>query len=230
MSVWAIVPTAGTGERFGGTKPKPLADLNGKPVIARTLLALEACVDIDSIVVVAHTDWIKDYQDVVRKYKLSKVKAVVAGGATRTQSVRQGLVAVGKLACTVMVHDGVRPLVSSSIIQRGLDAVNATGAAVAAVRVKPTIKVVELMTGLVQETLDRDLLWEIQTPQIFERRLLERAYAADQDGASDDAALVERLGVAVKVFEGAYTNIKITTPEDMLVAQAFLANISSPED
>jgi 2-C-methyl-D-erythritol 4-phosphate cytidylyltransferase len=222
VSVWVIVPTAGTGERFGGPKPKPLADLDGKPVIARTLAVLESCTGINGVVVVAHADWIKDYQDVVRQYELKKVKAVVAGGATRTQSVRQGLAVVGHDAEVIMVHDGVRPLVTEAIIQKGLEAVKATGAAVAAVPVKPTIKVVDPKTQIVRETLDRDLLWEIQTPQVFERELLEKAYREDRDGASDDAALVERLGVKVKVFEGAYTNIKITTPEDMAVAQAFL--------
>ncbi len=222
MSVWAIVPAAGTGERFGGSKPKPLAELARKPVISRTLAVFEACADVDGIVVVAHRDWIKDYQDIVRRHNFGKVKAVVEGGATRTQSVRLGLALMPKDVKVVMVHDGVRPLVSEVMIQRGLEAVKATGAAVAAMPVKPTIKVVDPKDALVRETLDRDLLWEIQTPQVFDRKLLDKAYREDRDGASDDAALVERLGVKVKVFEGAYTNIKITTPEDMSVAQAFL--------
>jgi 2-C-methyl-D-erythritol 4-phosphate cytidylyltransferase len=122
-----------------------------------------------------------------------------------------------------MVHDGVRPLVTNTVIKAGLDAVKASGAAVAAVTVKPTIKAIDPRTGLVTETLDRDLLREIQTPQVFSRELLERAYRQDGEGATDDAALVERLGVKVAVFEGSSRNIKITTPEDILIAQAFMA-------
>ncbi|MFH0754365.1 MAG: 2-C-methyl-D-erythritol 4-phosphate cytidylyltransferase [Candidatus Omnitrophota bacterium] len=222
MSCWAVIPAAGTGERFGGTKPKPLADLSGKPVIAHTLAVFEACADVDGVVVVVHCDWLEDYKGMIRELKLEKVRAVIAGGNTRTQSVRHGLEAVDRQAQVVMVHDGVRPFVDEAMIQRALLAVHSTGAAVAGVRVKPTIKVVDRVSQVVCETLDRDLLWEIQTPQVFDRVLLERAYRQGGAGASDDAALVERMGIGVKVFEGAYTNIKITTPEDMLVARAFL--------
>ena len=221
MSVWAIVPAAGTGERFGGVKPKPFADLAGKPVIVRTLHVFEDCKAVEGVVLVAHLDWLKDYKELIALYDLKKVKAVVAGGDTRTQSVRHGLAALGTGADVVMVHDGVRPLLTPAIITSGLHAVKATGAAIAAVPVKPTIKGVDPKTGTVTETLDRELLWEVQTPQVFDRKLLERAYGQDRDGATDDAALVERLGVKVHVFTGSYENVKITTPEDMVIARAF---------
>jgi 2-C-methyl-D-erythritol 4-phosphate cytidylyltransferase len=153
---------------------------------------------------------------------LKKVKAVVVGGDTRTRSVRNGLLALGVDADVVMVHDGVRPLVTPEIIAAGIGAVKAAGAAIAAVPVKPTIKVIDPKTRTVAETLDRELLWEVQTPQIFDRKVLEKAYAQDRDGATDDATLVERSGVKVSVFMGSYANVKVTTPEDLVVARALL--------
>jgi len=222
VSIWAIVPAAGTGERFGGERPKPFADLGGKPVIIRTLQVFESYPLVEGIVLVVHPDWLKDYKDLVAAHALKKVKAVVVGGDTRTQSVRNGLLALGADADVVMVHDGVRPLVTPVIIAAGIDAVKAAGAAIAAVPVKPTIKVIDPKTQTVAETLDRELLWEVQTPQVFDRKVLEKAYAQDRDGATDDAVLVERMGVKVSVFMGSYANVKITTPEDLIVARALL--------
>lgn len=222
MSVWAIVPAAGRGERFGGARPKPFADLAGKPVIVRTLEVFEGSAAVEGVVLVVHADWLNDYRALVAQYGLKKVKAVVAGGETRTQSVRAGLAALGGAADVVVVHDGVRPLVTAAVIAAGLDAVKATGAAVAGVPVKPTIKVIDPKTGAIAETLDRELLREIQTPQVFDRKVLEGAYSRDRDGASDDAALVERDGVKVVVFMGSYVNVKITTPEDLVMARALL--------
>jgi len=222
VSVWAIIPTAGTGTRFGGQKPKPLAVLLGKPVIVRTLEVFEHSPLIEGVILIVHEGWIKDYEAEISKHALRKVKAVVPGGDTRTQSVRNGLARLGSGVDVVMVHDGVRPLVTPEVIAAGLEAVKATGAAIAVVAVKPTIKVVDPRTQAVTETLDRDLLWEVQTPQVFARELLERAYREDRDGATDDAVLVERLGITVKVYPGSLKNIKITTPEDLVVAEAFL--------
>jgi len=121
----------------------------------------------------------------------------------------------------VMVHDGVRPLVTSRVLEDGLRLAKDKGTAVAAVPVKPTLKVVDPRTMAVTETLDRSLIWEIQTPQIFRRELLDRAYKADEN-ATDDAALVELLGVPVMVYMGDRRNIKITTPEDLIIAEALV--------
>ena len=220
MSVWAIVAAGGTGERFGGNRPKPFADLDGKPVVVRTLEIFEGHARVDGIVLVAHPGWLKDYRELVARHGLRKVKAVVAGGATRTASVRSGLAALDAGVDVVMVHDGVRPLVAPEIITAGLEAVKTTGAAVAAVPVKPTIKAVDPKTGAVTATLDRGALWEAQTPQVFDRRVLEDAYRDESGGASDDAALVERRGGKVAVFMGSYSNVKITTPDDLVVARA----------
>lgn len=221
MKVWALIPTAGTGERFGAAIPKPLVDLKGKPVIAHTLEVFEKNVSVDGVVLIIHPDFRKGYEKIIAEFGFKKVRAVVDGGATRTQSVRQGLSVVPLEADVVMVHDGVRPLVSEALIARGLKAVLADPAVVAAVQVKPTLKVVDPGTGRVRETLDRTLVWEIQTPQIFEYALLKRAYNDDAT-ATDDAALVEALGFPVKTFPGDYQNIKITTTDDILVAEAFL--------
>jgi 2-C-methyl-D-erythritol 4-phosphate cytidylyltransferase len=222
VSVWAIVPAAGTGARFGSAQPKPLVDLGGKPVVVRTLEVFEHYAPVQGVVLVVHTDWLKDYKDLVAAYGLKKVKAVVVGGDTRTQSVRNGLLALGADADVVMVHDGARPLVTPEVLAAGIDAVKISGAAIAAVPVKPTIKVVDPKAKTVMETLDRDLLWEVQTPQVFDRKVLEKAYAEDRDGATDDAAIVERSGVKVGVFMGSYANVKITTPEDLVIARALL--------
>ncbi len=221
MNVWAIIPTAGTGSRFGAAVPKPLVDLKSKPVIARTLDVFEKNAAVAGVVLIVHPDFRKEYEMIIDRFGLKKVKAVVDGGATRTQSVRLGLAALPENVDVVMVHDGVRPLVSDVLIERGLKAIVTDKAVVAAVQVKPTLKVVDPVTFVVRETLDRTLVWEIQTPQIFEHSLLRRAYADDVT-ATDDAALVEALGVEVKIFTGDHMNIKITTPEDLLIAEAFL--------
>ncbi|MBF0485299.1 MAG: 2-C-methyl-D-erythritol 4-phosphate cytidylyltransferase [Candidatus Omnitrophica bacterium] len=222
MKIQAILPAAGAGERMKSQIPKPLLLLHGKPVIVRTIEVFEACEAVDSIILVVHPDYRKDYEDVVKKTDFKKTVLIVEGGETRTQSVRNGLGALDKDTTCVMIHDGVRPCITRDVIERGLKEIKDEKALVAAVGVKPTLKVVDPQTRLVTETLDRSLVWEIQTPQIFERGLLERAYRKDTEGATDDAALVERLGVKVKVFLGDYQNIKITTPEDMLIAEAFL--------
>ncbi len=225
MSAWAIIPAAGTGARFGGDRPKPLAELAGRPLIAHTLAVFEGCPLVDGVILLVHPGWQKEYAQVVADGGFGKVRAVVAGGATRGASVQKGLAALGRDVTVVLVHDGVRQFVTHAMIAEGLKAVQATGAAVAGVPVKPTVKSVDPRTRMVVATLERELLWEAQTPQVFERGLLERAYSAAAEkgvGASDDAALVESDGGRGQMFPGAYTNIKVTTPDDMIVARAFL--------
>jgi len=228
VSVWAIVPTAGSGARFGGPCPKPLALCGGESVIGRTLAVFQQSPLVAGVILVAPAGWLKDYEDIVRGCAFSKVRAVVAGGETRTQSVRNGLAALAAFdrepgrADVVMIHDGVRPLVTAAMIAAGLKAVEETGASVAAVPVTPTIKTIDPRTQRVSGTLDRELLREIQTPQVFARALLERAYREDRDGATDDAALLEKIGVPVTIFPGHPANVKITTPQDILAVEAFL--------
>jgi 2-C-methyl-D-erythritol 4-phosphate cytidylyltransferase len=221
MNVWAVIPTAGTGERFGGDTPKPLVMLGGIPVVVRTLMAFESAPLVRAVVLVGHKDLLSEYQRLVKKYGLSKVVSFVAGGATRTASVRNGLNAVAKDADIVLVHDGARPLVTDRMIADGVQEAQAHGAVVAAVPVKATIKSVESSSRKVVATPDRSTLWEVQTPQAFQKSVIDRAYAST-DEATDDAALVEKSGGTVKVYQGDYRNIKITTPEDLVIAEALL--------
>ncbi|NTV29290.1 MAG: 2-C-methyl-D-erythritol 4-phosphate cytidylyltransferase [Candidatus Omnitrophica bacterium] len=226
MNAVAIIPAAGRGERLGAHLPKTLVELRGRPVIVHTLAVFERVAGISGVILVVPPEFVDVYRRVVERYGMPKVLAVVAGGATRTCSVRNGLSALPSEADYVVVHDGARPLVTVATVERGLHLALQAKALVAAVPVKPTIKVVDPATQVIRQTLDRSLLWEIQTPQIFERALLERAYA-DGAEATDDAALVERLGVPVKVFPGDYDNLKITTPGDMPLAEALLAREES---
>lgn len=220
----AIVPAAGLGRRMGGRQKKTYLALAGLPVLAHTLGALEACAAITSIIVVtAPGDEEFCLREVIEPAGIHKVTAVLPGGKTRQDSVAIGLASVPDTASVVIVHDGARPLVTVDIIERTIAAAEAKGAAIAAVRVKDSIK--EVSKGVVTKTLARDTLRAVQTPQAFDRELLGRAHKrALQDGfiGTDEASLVERLGVEVTVVEGSYENIKITTPEDLLVAESIL--------
>jgi 2-C-methyl-D-erythritol 4-phosphate cytidylyltransferase len=222
MKLWAIIPTAGSGQRMKSDVPKPFLKLAGVPVIVHTLRAFESCVDVAGVVVVVQEDLLEDFRSTIAAEGFRKVREVVSGGATRTQSVRNGLKLLPRDVDLVMVHDGVRPLVTAKVIEDGARIAVEFGAAVAAVPVKPTLKVVDPRSSLITETLDRTLVWEIQTPQVFRRELIDRAYGGDEN-ATDDAALVEKLGVPVKIYMGDHRNIKITTAEDLIIAEALLA-------
>lgn len=221
MKAWVIIPAAGSGERMKTDVPKVLLDLAGRPVLAHTLQAFEDCPVIDGVVVVGPQEHLQAFSDIIRDAKFKKVRAVVAGGATRTQSVRHGLRALAESVDMVLIHDGARPLVSREVIEESIRECGIRGAVIVAVPVKPTLKVVDPRTRIVSETLDRTLVWEIQTPQVFQREIIERAYSGDEN-ATDDASLVERLGIPVAVCAGDHRNIKITTPEDLVIAQALL--------
>jgi 2-C-methyl-D-erythritol 4-phosphate cytidylyltransferase len=222
----AIVPAAGLGRRMGGQKKTYLA-LAGLPVLTHTLRALEACAAITAIIVVT-TPGDEEFclREVIEPAGIRKVTAVLPGGKTRQDSVAIGLAsvpAIAETASVVIVHDGARPLVTIDIIERTIAAAETKGAAIAAVRVKDSIK--EVSEGVVTKTLARDTLYAVQTPQAFDRELLRRAHKrASEDGfiGTDEASLVERLGVEITVVEGSYENIKITTPEDLLVAESIL--------
>ncbi len=220
--VTALVAAGGSGARMKSGVAKPWIRLNGQPIILRTLRALHAHPLIDEIVLVLGQDGLKTAKDLVRRFRLTKVGRIVAGGATRRASVENGLKALGRDAELVLIHDGARPLVAPEDITRVIKKARRTNAAILGVPVKATVKKVG-PDGAVIETPDRGRLWEIQTPQVFERRLIERAHRQGGKGtAFDDASLVERLGHKVWVVPGSYGNIKITTPEDLLFAQAVI--------
>lgn len=219
----AIIPSAGMGRRMGSTRKNYLA-LLGRPVLAHTLAAFEAAASVDAVIVVAAPgDERYCLDEIVSRYGFRKAVAVVPGGAERQDSVRRGIEAAPSGFGYIAVHDGARPLITPDIIDRTVAAAVLSGAAIAAVAVKDTIK--EASGGLVRRTVPRDGLISVQTPQAFERGLLEKAVRAAAEGGflgTDESSLVERAGIAVSVVEGSYENIKITTPEDMAFAECVL--------
>lgn len=219
-SVTAVIVAAGSSTRMG--TPKQFIPLNGRPLIAHTLAAFEQCAAIGEIVVVAQEENHARLREIAETYGIVKLSAIVCGGSTRQQSVRNGVNACH--ADYVAIHDGARPLVTPAIIERVIQGAVQYGAAAAAVRAKDTVKIAD-ENGVVIETPDRTALWNVQTPQIFEKSLYERAWqhaAAQGLDLTDDCQLVEALGKPVKLVEGSYTNIKVTTPEDVPFAEELL--------
>lgn len=217
--VGVVIVAAGSSSRMLGTD-KVWADLAGEPIIARTLQAFERCAEVGRIVVVCADGQEGRIVELGAAIGLVKLQEVCPGGETRQESVRFGLLRLGECEL-VAVHDCARPLVSQTIIQRGLALARERGSALCSVRAKNTIKVVE--GGRVLATPQRESLWEAQTPQVFRyTELLSAHVAAAQSGAAftDDAALMEATGRDVWVYEGSYRNLKVTTPEDLLVARA----------
>jgi 2-C-methyl-D-erythritol 4-phosphate cytidylyltransferase len=225
---FAIVPAAGMGKRMGANINKQYLMLGGKPIVAHTLQRFQDSPLISGIILVTPLDEIPFCRaEVVEKYKLDKVIEITPGGAERQNSVQNGLDALGRIAAendVVLIHDGVRPFITEEIIRRSIIAAAEYDGALVAVKAKDTIKVV---TGdLVKSTPDRDTLWQAQTPQAFRFGLISAAYkkaASDAFLGTDDCSLVERNNGAIRIVSGDYRNIKITTPEDLILAEAFLA-------
>lgn len=216
----AVIVAAGTASRMGGID-KVMAPLGGEPMIVRTVRAFQNCGAIAEIVVVTREDLILSITSLCGK--MDKVKAVVAGGASRQESVARGLGALSGQMKLAAVHDGARPLVSDAVIDRTVRAAHSYGAAAPAVPVKDTVKVVK--GGLVMATPDRNALRAVQTPQVFDFDLLRGALEqAEKDKAAvtDDCSAVERLGMKVKIVEGEERNLKITTPLDLKIAALLL--------
>ena len=225
MKADAVIVSAGKGHRFMEGKKKQFHFLEGKPVLAHTLDKFETCPLIRSIIlVVGQEDMDYCLKEVVEKFEFKKVSQIVPGGKRRQESVKNGIDALPKDVKVVAIHDGVRPFVTKAMIEDSIQSAVRFGAVVLAMPVKETIKMYN-PDGTVLKTLDRESLWQIQTPQTFQVNIIKAAYyQATKDGfaGTDDASLVERLGVAVHILPGSYTNIKITTPEDLLLANLFL--------
>lgn len=199
--------------------------LAGRIILARTIDVFEASPLIESIVLVPSTERLADTRALCNKEGWQKIAAIVPGGVRRQDSVCAGLDALATVTPTpqwVMIHDAARPLVTPAILEAGLKTAQEYQAAIAAVPVKDTIKLVQ--EGRVMTTLDRSQLWAIQTPQVFSFLLIHQAHhsPAAMGVVTDDASLVEQLGHTVAIFPGAYTNIKITTEEDLFLAEAFI--------
>jgi len=223
--VAAIIPAAGSGIRMGLPAPKQFFELDGTPILIRTLQVFQQAESVGLIVVVVpltSCDWVKEQ---VQKYQLSKVFKVVAGGKYRQDSVLAGLEALPREVEIVLVHDGVRPFVPVSVIDNCLKEAEKEGAAMAAVPVKDTLKVVSPEKEI-EQTIDRAGVWQAQTPQAVDVVLLKKAFAEAAKNkdliATDEAALLERINIPVHVVEGSEKNIKITRPEDLLLAKAIL--------
>lgn len=199
---------------------KLFAPLGGRSVLARTLDAFQKCAHIDRIVVVVSRDNLKKAEQLVAEQGLSKVSDIVVGGERRQDSVANGLAKL--TGCEwVVIHDGARPLVTPGLIERGLEAARESGAAVAAIPVKDTIKLAD-PSGFVLGTPPRANLWQVQTPQIFRYEILAAAYRNPAQEVTDDAVLVEKAGNRVKLYAGDERNLKITTKIDLAVAEALL--------
>ena len=222
----AIIAAAGQGTRMGGKRAKQFLELAGIPIIIHTLQAFEACEAIQEIIVVLPEADVGNFPAVARPYKLGKVRAVVSGGVTRASSVLQGLRAVAANdSDIVVVHDGSRPLVTGAEITRTVEAAEVSGAAILVAPLVDTIK--EVRDSVVTRTLSRDQLRRALTPQCFRYGILRQAYEQVDEldtTLTDESSLVERLGIPITVVEGSSRNIKVTGPEDLIVAEALMKN------
>lgn len=224
--VSAIIPAAGYGRRMGAEVNKQYLELGGLPIVGRTLQTFSALPEIDEIILVVRADEMElAFTQIVQAFGAGKTK-VIPGGATRQESVARGVKAVDPECQLVVVHDGARPLVDPNLIRETIAVARVHGAAIAAVPVKDTIKVVR--DSVVVDTPSRATLWSVQTPQAFQHDLLKRAHQhGPTRGATDDASLVEGLGYPVTVVMGSYRNLKITTPEDLILAEILLKGADS---
>lgn len=224
--VVAVVPAGGLGKRMGAGTPKQFLMLDGVPMMLHSLRVLDRAPSVTEVVlVVPKEEQARVLTEVVDRYGLKKVLKVVPGGATRQESVHHGLNEVGDDVEIVVVHDAVRPFVTVDLIERSIETARKHGGAIVAVPMKDTPKQAG-PDGLIHKTLARAGLWLAQTPQTFRRALVVEAYrkaGVEHVHATDDAALAERLGHPVAIVEGSWENIKITTPEDMILAEAILA-------
>jgi 2-C-methyl-D-erythritol 4-phosphate cytidylyltransferase len=218
-TIAAIIVAAGEGRRMKGID-KIFAPVGGEPVILKATRPFQECDAITQIVVVVSGEKEKACQALVTGKEWSKVTDICLGGDRRQDSVAAGMKRLNEFDW-VIIHDGARPLVNVDLIERGLEAAKETGAAAPAVPVTDTIKVAG-DDMIVLETPPRKNLWAIQTPQVFRFDVIQIAHQTDLSNVTDDATLVERLGHKVKLYEGSYDNIKVTTPDDLALAEIIL--------
>lgn len=219
--VSAIVLAAGKGFRFRSKVSKPLAEISSQPAIIYCLDTLSKHREIKEIILVVNANNSQSIAKKVKQYHIKKIRGVIRGGQLRQESVINGLKAISPKADLVLIHDGVRPFIDKKAVSSVIKEAKSSGAAIVGVPVKATIKVVA--GRIVKKTLDRSNLWEVQTPQVFKKDLILKAYKRfGSIRATDDAMLVEKLGARVSIVLGSYANIKITTPEDLVIAEALL--------
>lgn len=227
----AVIPAAGLGKRFSHEKKKTFYAISGKPVIIHVLETFQRCDKIDEIIPVFKEDELLFGSELIEQYGITKVKRIVPGGRERQDSVYNGIKVLDENVSVVVIHDGVRPLIETGIIENAITELKNCDGVIVAVPVKDTIKEQSQAPGSltgelsVKRTLDRRVLWSVQTPQVFLRTKIQEAHekaSAEGHYATDDAALIERYGGKVKIVTGSYRNIKITTPEDTAIAEALL--------
>lgn len=219
-----IIVAAGKSERMGAKMDKAFVSLGVKPVLAYSLEAFEECSDIDTVVIVARKDRVSAARGMAQMFGCAKVRKVVAGGLRRQDSVQIGLNALGEDVRLVAIHDAARPCVTPDLISATLKVAKRYGAGLAAVKIADTIKRVERGTT-VNKTVDRAKLWSVQTPQAFKLDLLKQAYeVVNKKGltVTDEGSAVELVSDCVHIVPSTWTNIKITTAEDLAIAAAML--------
>ena len=220
----ALIVAGGVGSRMGADIPKQFVEVLGKPVIAYTIDAFECNKDVDEIVIVTLEDYIVFCKDVVDSFNFSKVKSIISGGKTRQESVYNGLKEItGEY---VLIHDGARPLVSQAVITSCINTLLSGCACAVGVKVNDTLKIAD-NDKVIKSTPDRAHMYAVQTPQCFKTEEIIKAHkSAAESGFSgtDDAMLYERIDGKIKISEGDYSNIKITTPIDIAVMEAYLTN------
>ena len=219
----AVIVCAGNASRMGGIN-KILALLNEKPVIAFTMQAFQECADIAEIVIVTKEENFSQIKEIAEQYQIKKLTNIVEGGDTRQKSVLNGVKAVSEHSAYIAIHDGARPLVKPEHIAKVIQDARIFGGATLGVPVKDTIKTVD--DGLITDTPPRNALWATQTPQVFRKRIyIEAMDFALTHGLdfTDDCQLVEAIGGKVYMTKGDYTNMKLTTPEDLKIAEVLLS-------
>ncbi len=220
----AIIVASGTGSRMGSEIPKQFIEVLGKPVIAYTINSLSKCKDIDEIIIVTLSDYLVYCKDIVDAFGFDKVSRIVCGGDTRGNSVFNGLKELDDDCDIVAIHDGVRPMIDSDTVSECIHQARKYGCAAVGVKMKDTVKVCD-ENGFIDHTADREKMWAIQTPQVFKKDII---YALHKDAHeknlsfTDDCILAESAGYKVKIVEGQYENIKITTPQDIFIMKGLL--------
>jgi len=223
----AIIPAAGSGFRMKTERAKQFLDIDGKPLLALTLMPFERCGAVDSVIVVVPFEDV-DFcrKEIVEKLGFNKVQEVVAGGKRRQDSVRLGLEAVKGDCDLALIHDGVRPVISEKFIERIIDAAKTHGAVITGLPAKETVKEVDSNRNVVS-TYDRRRVWLVQTPQVFPYEDIlaahQKAFVEGWAETTDDSVLIEKMGLPVMVVEGSEQNIKVTTPNDLELARSFLS-------
>jgi len=230
MKVIALIPAAGIGKRMQAGINKQYLQIGGMPIVARTIAVFQEMPFVDDIYVITPEQEIPFCRtEVVERYGFTKVRAIVPGGKERQNSVLNGLRAIDGTDenAVILIHDGVRPFITRHILEHAVATAREFDGALVAVPVKDTVKVVH--DGIIRDTPPRETIWLAQTPQAFRYGIIRAAHEiADAEGflGTDDASLVERMGNEVHIVLGDYRNIKITTPEDLLLAEAFLKEIT----